>query len=271
MLADPDHKRLVFLDLGLVGQLDGQQRMDLLGLVYAVKQKDLTGIADGLIGLGTPTPAFNEKQFRTDIDRLGRQYLVYGGVSSIGGALSGFMGAVFDNGLRLDSSLTLAIKAVIQAEETATALSPSVDMGDAAMVEAQAAMLEALEPDRVISQVQGSAVRIGKELARRVPNVETAALKWFDMFNRGKLTVELDTSDLSRSIDGVGGLGRQATAGIVVVGQLIGTAIVMAILLQPGQDQYVGFAYAAMIAFAVVLLVSFVVLIRMLLGHDERT
>jgi ubiquinone biosynthesis protein len=270
MLADPVNKRLVFLDLGLVGQLDSQQRVDMLGLVYAVKSKDIPSIADGLIGLGKPTPEFDEKQFRTDIDRLGRQYLVYGGVTSIGGALSGFMGAVFNNGLRLDSSLTLAIKAVIQAEETATALSASVDMGEAAMIEAQAALMESLEPDKVIAQVQSSAVRVGKELARRVPNVETAALKWFDMFNRGKLTVELDTSDLTRSLDRFGGLGRQATAGIVVVGQLIGTAIVMAILLQPGQDQYVGFAYAAMLAFAIVLVVSFVVLVRMLLGHDEK-
>jgi ubiquinone biosynthesis protein len=269
MLADPVDKRLVFLDLGLVGQLDGQQRVDLLGLVYAVKSKDIQGIADGLISLGTPTAQFDEKQFRTDIDRLGRQYLIYGGVTSLGGALSAFMGAVFDNGLRLDSSLTLAIKAVIQAEETATALSPSIDMGEAAMVEAQAAMVEMLEPDKVIAQVQSSAVRIGKEMARRVPNVETAALKWFDMFNRGKLTVELDTSELNRSVDKVSGLGRQATAGIVVVGQLIGTAIVMAILLQAGQDQYIGFAYAAMIAFAIVLVVSFVVLFRMLFGSDD--
>jgi ubiquinone biosynthesis protein len=269
MLADPVAKRLVFLDMGLVGQLDGQQRVDLLGLVYAVKSKDIAGIADGLIALGTPTPDFDEKQFRTDIDRLGRQYLIYGGVSSIGGALSGFMGAVFDNGLRLDSSLTLAIKAVIQAEETATALSPSIDMGAAAMVEAQAALMESLEPDRVIAQVQSSAVRVGKELARRAPSMETAALKWLDMFNRGKLTVELDTSDLTKSLDRFGRLGRQATVGIVVVGQLIGTAIVMVVLLQTGTDQYVAFAYAAMIAFAVVLVVSFVVLFRMLFGRDD--
>jgi ubiquinone biosynthesis protein len=270
LLADPDNKRLVFIDLGLIGQLDGQQRVDLLGLVYAVKSKDIGGVADGLIALGSPTSEWDEKQFRSAIDRLGRQYLVYGGVSSIGGALTGFMGAVFDNGLRLDSSLTLAIKAVIQAEETATALSPSVDMGEAAMVEAQAALIESLEPDRVIAQVQTSAVRIGKELARRAPNLETAALSWLDMFNRGKLTVELDTTDLTRSLDQFGGLGRQATAGIVVVGQLIGTAIVMAILLQTDEDQYVGFAYAAMVAFAVVLVVSFVVLVRMLLGRDKK-
>jgi ubiquinone biosynthesis protein len=267
LMAEPATKRLVFLDLGLMGQLKGTQRLDLLGLIYALKQIDIGGIADGLMALGKPTPEFDEEQFRTDVDRLARQYLVYGGVTSIGEALSGFMGAVFDNGLRLDSSLTLAIKAIIQSEETARALAPDVDLAAEATREAQAALLESLEPDRVAKQVSNTAARIGKELARRTPTIEAGLLKWLDLVGDGKIKIELDTSDLSRSIDQVGGLGRQATVGLIVVGQLIGTAIAMSILLQPALAAYTGVAYAAMIAFAVTLVVSFVVLFRMLLGR----
>ena len=61
-------------------------------------------------------------------------------------------------------------------------------------------------------------------------------------------------------------IGRQATVGVIVVGQLIGTAIVMAILLQPELSQFQGMAYLAMIAFAVTLVVSFVVLFRVFLA-----
>ena len=172
LLADPADKRLVFLDMGLVGQLNSTQRVNLLGLIYALKEVDIPAIADGFIALGTPGPQFDEAQFRSDVDRLARQYLIYGGVTSVGGAISGFMGAVFSNGLRLDSSLTLAIKATIQAEETATILSPKVDLADAAVTEAQAALLESLEPDRVVKQVQRTAVRVGKELAQRAPSLE---------------------------------------------------------------------------------------------------
>ena len=272
LMADPASKRLVFLDMGLVGQLSSTQRVDLLGLIYALQAVDIPGIADGLIALGKPTAAFDEVQFRGDVDRLARQYLVYGGVSSIGGALTGFMGAVFNNGLRLESSLTLAIKAVIQAEETARVLAPKVNMATEAMNEAQAAFMESLEPDRVAKQVTSAAVRVSKELARRTPSLESAAFKWLDQFNKGKLTVELDTSDLSRSIDKINDLGRQATVGIIVVGQLIGTAIAMIILLQPALAAFTSFAYVAMIAFGVTLLVSFVVLYRMLTGRvsDDR-
>ena len=50
-----------------------------------------------------------------------------------------------------------------------------------------------------------------------------------------------------------------------MVGQLIGTAIAMSILLQPALAAYTGLAYVAMIAFGVTLLVSFWVLFRVLL------
>jgi ubiquinone biosynthesis protein len=265
LLADPERHSLVFLDLGLVGQLNATQRVDLLGLIYAVREVDITGIADGLISLGKPTPQFNEANFRADVDRLARQFLIYGKADSIGSALTSFMGAVFDNGLRLDSSLTLAIKATIQAEETARALSPSVDLGMAAVEEARLALLASLDPDKVAKRLQGTAVRVAKELGRRAPTLEESALKWLDLLQQGKIVVEVDTSQLSTSIESVSGVGQQATIGLIVVGQLIGTAIAMSILLQPALAAYTGLAYVAMIAFGITLLVSFWVLFRVLL------
>ena len=82
--------------------------------------------------------------------------------------------------------------------------------------------------------------------------------------------VEVDTKGLERSISSVSDIGRQATVGVIVVGQLIGTAIVMAILLQPELEQFQGVAYLAMIAFAVTLVVSFVVLFRVFFAPPSR-
>ena len=38
VLVDPASNKIVFLDLGLVGRLRTEQRIDLLGLVYALKE-----------------------------------------------------------------------------------------------------------------------------------------------------------------------------------------------------------------------------------------
>ena len=60
ILADPISKQIIFLDLGLVGQLNPQQRVDLLGLIYSIKEVDIQGIGDGLMALGKPTREFDE-------------------------------------------------------------------------------------------------------------------------------------------------------------------------------------------------------------------
>ena len=138
------------------------------------------------------------------------------------------------------------------------------------MTEARAALLDSFTPEKIQKQLQGSAVRIGKELARKVPSLESATLSWIDQYNKGKFVVEVDTKGLERSIGSVSAIGRQATVGVIVVGQLIGTAIVMAILLQPGLSQFQGLAYVAMIAFAVTLVVSFVVLFRLFFAPGRR-
>ena len=65
ILADPISKQIIFLDLGLVGQLNSQQRVDLLGLIYAIKEVDIPGIGDGMMALGKPTATFDEAGFRS--------------------------------------------------------------------------------------------------------------------------------------------------------------------------------------------------------------
>ena len=84
-------KQIIFLDLGLVGQLNAQQRVDLLGLIYSIKEVDIPGIGDGLLALGKPTRQFDEARYRDDIDRLARQYLIYGKATSLGDALGAFL------------------------------------------------------------------------------------------------------------------------------------------------------------------------------------
>ena len=149
VLVDPDSRRIIFLDFGLVGELRTDQRTTLIQLLLGLKGADSAAIADALIGLGQPGPDWDERRFRRDIDRVVRQYLIYSHVDSIGEGIGAVLGAVVDNGLRLDSDLTLAIKAVVQAEETARGLSVEVDIAAAAFDQARAAIFERLAPEAV--------------------------------------------------------------------------------------------------------------------------
>ena len=75
--------------------------------------------------------------------------------------------------------------------------------------------------------------------------------------------VELDTSDLGKQLDTLNAAGRRLSTGMIVVGQLIGTAILAVVTLQPGVAENLGFIPGlALGAFVVVLVYSFYVLFR---------
>jgi ubiquinone biosynthesis protein len=265
VFVDPVAGRIIFLDFGLVGELRTDQRTTLIQLLLGLKAKDSGAIGDALIGLGEPGPDWDERAFRHDIDRVVRQHLIYAEVDSIGEGIGAVLGAVVNNGLRLDTDLTLAIKAVVQAEETARALSVNVDIAAAAFDQAKAAVFERLRGDAVEKFLSGQAIRVGQELLRRVPELESAAWSWLDQFGKGRLVVTIDTSDLNTQIAKVSDLGRQVAIGMLVTGQLIGTAILAAVLLQPTvSNEFQTFGYIGLMAFGVSLIVSMYVLFRQL-------
>ena len=271
ILVDPDTRRIVFLDFGLVGQLTQQQRIDLLDLINGLRMIDSSAVASAVIALSHKRKGFDEKAFRDDMDRVLRQFLMYGdGGASLSAGVGAVQKVVYSNGLQLDNQLTLALKAVIQAEETATLLSPSIDIGGAALEEARAALFEQVTPARVRASLERSALRIGREVVRRVPDLETAALSWFDQFNRGKFVVEIDTRDLSRQMGKLTVLGRNLTVALIVIGQLLATAVFGFLLTQPAIAAVAGFLPGLVVLlFFGALILSFVVLRRVWVDTSE--
>jgi ubiquinone biosynthesis protein len=259
----PETGRIVFIDCGLVGQLDSQQRTDLLDLIYSLKVHDFASVGTVVIRLSTKAPHFNEAEFRTDLDRKLRQFLVYGDDADISTGLSSMLSTVYNSGLRLDPNLTMAIKAIIQATETAAIIAPHIDIADAAIVEAREALMAQLTPDGIRATAETKALQVGKELVRRAPTLEAAAWSWLDQFGRGKLVVEVDTTDLGNQFEKLNSIGRRLTTGMIVVGQLIGTAIFAVVTLQPQMAASLGFVPGlAVTAFVASLVYSFYILLR---------
>jgi ubiquinone biosynthesis protein len=259
----PETGRIVFIDCGLVGQLDSQQRTDLLDLIYSLKTYDFDSVATVVIRLSRRTPGFDEKAFRTNIDRKLRQFLMYGEGADIATGLSSMLSTVYASGLRLDANLTMAIKAIIQATETAAILAPNIDIADAAVGEARDALLANLTTEKMRAVATAKAMEVGKELIRRAPTLEAAAWSWVDQFGKGKLVVEVDTSDLGKQLSQINSAGRRLSTGMIVVGQLIGTAILAVVALQPSVAAELGFIPGlAITAFVVTLVYSFYILVR---------
>jgi predicted unusual protein kinase regulating ubiquinone biosynthesis (AarF/ABC1/UbiB family) len=196
----------------------------------------------------------DERAFGEDIDRIVQRYMVYGDQAGFNTVISAVLGLLYARGMRLNQQLTIALKSLIQIEEAIAAISPSVSMTDIAMDEARRLLVEQLTFENISETVRKQATRTVKELARRAPSLSDATLKWLDQYQSGRLTVHVDTSDLSRDIDRIATDARvvfdRVFIAVILAGLLIGSAIVSQ-LTQPIEIIGISLTDLAGIAFVV--------------------
>ena len=269
LLIDPATGVIAFIDCGLIGELDQAERLDLLDLLWSLIESDTDSLAAVLLRLCKRTGPVDEAAFNRVIKRVIYQYWIYGAGASFGQVMSQVMAVLYQNNLRLKKDLTLALKAIAQAEEAMQSICPEMNLVAVAYGEAQSLLSEQFTPERVTATLKKQAIRSAKEVVRRLPSLEAATLKWLDMYERGRLDVHLDTSDLSRQVGAFNGAVRQLTAGLVMVGLVIGTAIAGSFLLslQPAAGSLVPALVA--VIFVGLLLFGIWLVIRMMRASNE--
>jgi ubiquinone biosynthesis protein len=276
ILVDTRDGTIVFLDLGLIGQLTFEQRTDLLDLMASVQSKDSRAISTVAIRLCTSSGPVDEDAVFRAVDRIVYQYLIYGGGAGqdMGVVVSGILGSLYEQGLRMDQDFTLAIKAILQADEITRGLAPDFSLLDAGVTAARELIMQAVSAERIVAQVRSAALQTGKEVLRRLPSLQEATLSWLDQYQKGKIVVELDTSDLSKEIGRFGLVGRQLAGAAIIAGSVIASGIVVAALVFAGPNS--GLFYllpaALVVGFLLLLVIGIVVAFRLLRpeGADQR-
>ena len=236
VLVDTRDGSIVFLDLGLIGQLDRDQRFDLLDLMWSVVQKDATGIAAVMTRMSVQRGKVDPGRVRSAIDAIVYQYLKYGGEGSgdFGAAISGILGTLYDNGLKLNQDFTLALKAIVQVEEITRSLSPSFSLLDEGLRNAKELLTTEISAEKIVAALRQTTIQTGKELGRRLPDLQSATLSWLDQYQKGKIVVEVNTADLSKEIGKVSRIGQMLAAGMIIAGTIIATGIVFTATLISG-------------------------------------
>ena len=83
----------------------------------------------------------------------------------------------------------------------------------------------------MLGVAKGEATATALELGSRLPRLRQAAFSWLDQFEQGRLVMGIDQDDLQRSLGSVGSLNRNVTIGVIIAGQLIAVAVVIAVLV----------------------------------------
>jgi len=258
--------QITFLDCGMVGQLDLTQRVNLIQLVFAVQQGDVTGMGQILRNLSVPFAGkVDEKAYQRDFQRVISRQLYVGG-SGFGQTVNLSLDLLRAHGLRLDPNLTMAVKALMQAEAFTTVLYPQggIVAEGAEMVREMA--LEAVTADKVVDVVKEQVMMTGRELLKRIPSLQDATLGWLDQYQKGRFEVYVDISGLAKEVDKLARFGRQVVIALMLVGMIVGSAIATSViaLVQPEDDVWRFASRLAYLGFVVPMIVAILIVLRLL-------
>ena len=216
-----------FLDMGMMGEIDLNQRLNLINLLMVSRQKDAAGLARAVRSLSVPfRKKVNDGAFYKDFERAIGRYMAPDSPASFGPLMSIVFDLLATHGLRLDSDLTLAIKAMMQAEAIYTALYPEggglVEMGFDTVKELA---LQETTADNVKQILTRQASMLAQDLIKELPSLKEATLGWLGMYRRGRFEMHVDTSDIAKEVSAIRRIAQQVILGIVLVGMLVGSAI----------------------------------------------
>jgi ubiquinone biosynthesis protein len=266
VLVNLETGEVTFLDIGMVGQLDLNQRINLIQLLIAVQQRDVAGLGQILRSLSVPTDGdVDEKAFARDFERVvSRQFYVGAGKQvSLGRTVSLGLNLLREHGLRLDPNLTMAVKALVQAESAANVLFPEGGIVQEGAQIVQELAVQEVTAEKVVEVVKGQVMMSAREVVKRLPSLQEATIGWMDQYQKGRFEVHVDTSALGKEVDKLAFLGRQIVIAVMLVGMIIGTAISMSVLgaIQIGgrvweiafRLSYIGFVVATVITLFLIL------------------
>ena len=225
VLVNLDTGIVYLIDLGLVGELDLTQRINLVNLLLVLQERDVEGLAQVALTLSTPFRKVDERAYYRDFNRQVSRYLDPDSIASF----SEVMGVVFDlllqHGYRLDSALTLAIKGLMQVEAIFSLLSPKLEIVATSFGIAIDLILNSASTENVTKAAEKQVLMSLREIIQRLPSLREATVKWLDQYQAGEFNLKLDTSDLNQELGNFRKISQQVILGVMLVGMIIGSAI----------------------------------------------
>ena len=151
------------------------------------------------------------------------------------------------NGLRLDPNFTLVFKTLMQADEIIRRLEPTINLSSVAVESSTVLLRQQANTEYIAEQVRKQVSRSSREVIYRIPNLVDATTKWLDQYEKGRLSVHVDVSDISEEVtkldEAMGKALDRLVIGMILAGWLIGAAIVSTVDISVGSFDLSDLAY----------------------------
>jgi ubiquinone biosynthesis protein len=217
---------IVFLDVGMTGQLDSRQRNEIVDLLRGLGQRDAHRITQVVLSLGIEFKPVSADALERDIDRLVKRHLSGSLASfSYAGFLSDLLGSLTDNGLRVPSDLLFALKAIMQTEQIVRTLNPDFNITELAMTASNMVLLSKFNP----ATMRDSVVNSADQVLRIVPLLGDAVEQYVRDARSGRRTTRLDPGDMQYLSHALSSTANRFMLSLLLVGGMITSVLVMSV------------------------------------------
>jgi ubiquinone biosynthesis protein len=264
ILVSLDTGTVNFLDCGMIGELEISERANIAQLMLAVQQGDVSSMAQIMRDLSQPfVEHVDERAYTKDFERRVGRYIYAGAGISFAQSVNVAFDILRQHGLRINPNLTLAIKSLMQAEAFTSLLDPEGNVVSEGVAMVKDMLLTPATLDMALEEVKKQLTITAREAVKRIPSISTATLGWLDQYQKGRLEVHLDTSDLGKEMGKLEGIGRLIVIGLVLAGMIIGSAVASNLIAANGEQQdlwslllkvsYYGYLFSMLLAVIIVL------------------
>ncbi len=256
--VNPQSKQIIFLDMGMMGQLTPTDRLLLGELIWALQDRDAHATVQALIDICKPAPRRDSIMLERDVERLIYQYLVFEKSSaSITTIISELVATLLQYDLQLRKEFTLAFKAIGQGESIMRILmgdKPPDYIIDVTFTTLKDMLSDQLKSQQTISMLGKSFVR---EAVHRLPALLSATSALLNDFQHGRSALQTNFDSVDQRIKTVqASLAqdiRRVVLSVSLAGLLLGCTL---LLLVPNWENITepyaqSLRIAAMIGFAI--------------------
>ncbi len=226
IIVNLNDSTVTLLDLGMVGYLDEENRRELGNMMIALQRGNTHELVRIAMRLGVIFKTVDVRGLRRHLEHILNRYMV-ASLSQVSFAdmMYEMMTVFYDYGVRLPPELTSAIKALIQTQEIASKLNPELQIADIASTVSDQLFWEQFKPDVIQDRLNETTA----EVLRLAPIAADAIERILREAKSGKLTIQIDTSDLQMQLESLSENNKRITVGLAVGGMTIGSAIAMSV------------------------------------------
>ncbi len=232
-----ESRRIVFIDMGLMGYLSREDRFALGELIWALKARDAQSVSRVLITMCRPARGYNAAALRRDIEQLINQHLLFiDAPPSLAVMMGDIIAVLLRHNLQLRKEFTLAVKAMSQGESIMHTLIGDKPMDfilDVAYTQMKDLLRDQVTPGALLDHVGKPLVR---DIAGRLPALQSAAVSLLDDFQRGQLAFQVNIERIDQRVDVLQHaleLGiRRVVLSVLLVGLLVGSTLALSVPFQ---------------------------------------